>query len=257
MKGTVYAARLARAAPLLHRQRLTDLIDRAARHRVALVCAPAGAGKTVACAWWAAAPPGDRRVAWLTLKAGDDQAWFWADVCASLTRARAVPPEAVRSLQDASAEDFPLRLVEVARLFATPVVLMLDNAHTITDEAVLAGLDVLIRHAAPALSLLFAGRRPPGLQLGRLQASGELAMVGASSLACTPDEVDAYLALLGLDRDAVGHGACWIEAHRNSVPPWASAAATPLSATREPPQRGEACPAVAGEGGGTRASCTR
>src|ERR1017187_10137837 len=176
MTGTGYAARPTRAAnqkapagqrqpqrlagqlripaasfPLLHRQRVTDLIDRAARHRVALVCAPAGAGKTVACAWWAAAQPGGPRLAWLTLKAGDHQAWCWADVCASLTRARAVPPEAVRSLQDASAEDFPLRLVEVARLFIAPIVLMLDNAHALTDGTVLAGLDVLIRHAAPAL----------------------------------------------------------------------------------------------------------
>jgi LuxR family transcriptional regulator, maltose regulon positive regulatory protein len=232
MTGTVYAARPTRAAnqkapagqrqpqrlagqlripaasfPLLHRQRVTDLIDRAARHRVALVCAPAGAGKTVACAWWAAAQREDRRVAWLTLKAGDDQAWFWADVCASLTRPRAVPPEAVRSLQDASADDFPLRLAEVTRLFTAPIVLLLDNAHALTDGTVLAGLDVLIRHAAPALSLFFSGRRPPGLQMGRLRASGEPAMVGAASLAWTPGEVDAYLALPGLDRDVADHDA--------------------------------------------------
>jgi LuxR family transcriptional regulator, maltose regulon positive regulatory protein len=231
MTGTAYAARPARAAqqgtaagprrlrdaagqlrmpafsvPLLHRQRLTDLIDRAARHRVALVCAPAGAGKTVACAWWAAAQPRGCRIAWLTLKAGEDTAWFWADVCAGLTRARAVPPEAVRSLQDASADDFPLRLVEVARLFSTPVVLVLDNAHTLTDAAVLAGLDVLIRHAPATLSLFFSGRRPPTLELGRLRACGELAMVGAANLACTPDEVDAYLALLGLERGIGGYG---------------------------------------------------
>jgi len=240
MTGTVYAAGLERAPhqkapaghrqprrlagqlripaasfPLLDRQRVTDLIDRAARHRVALLCAPAGAGKTVACAWWAAAQRGDRRVAWLTLKAGDDQAWFWADVCAGLTRARAVPPEAVRSLQDASAEDFPLRLAEVTRLFTTPIVLLLDNAHALTDGTVLAGLDALIRHAAPALSLFVAGQRPPGLQLGRLRASGELAMVGAASLAWTPDEVDAYLALPGLDRDPADHDASLNRSPRN------------------------------------------
>lgn len=179
--------------PLLHRQRVTGLIDRAARHKVALVCAPPGAGKTVACAWWAAAQRGDRRVAWLTLKTGDDQAWFWADVCESLTRARAVPTDAIRSLQDASAEGFPLRLAEVTRPLTVPIVLLLDNAHALTDGPVLAGLDVLIRHAAPALSLLFSGGRAPGLQLGRLRASGELAMVGAAGLAWTPGEVDAYL----------------------------------------------------------------
>jgi LuxR family maltose regulon positive regulatory protein len=240
MTGTVYAARPTRAAnqkapagqrqpqrlagqlripaasfPLLHRQRVTDLIDRAARHRVALLCAPAGAGKTVASAWWAAAQRGDRRVAWLTLKAGDDQAWFWADVCAGLTRARAVPPEAVRSLQDASADDFPLRLAEVTRLVTAPIVLLLDNAHALTDGTVLAGLDALIRHAAPALSLFVAGQWPPGLQLGRLRASGELAMVGAASLAWTPDEVDAYLALPGLDRDPADHDASLNRSPRN------------------------------------------
>jgi LuxR family maltose regulon positive regulatory protein len=181
--------------PLLHRQRLTDLLDRAARRPVVLVCGPAGAGKTVACAFWAAAQPEYRRVVWLTLKAGEDKAWFWADLCAALARARAVPPGGLRSLEDASADDFPLRLVEVARLLSAPVVLVLDNAHTLTDEAVLAGLDVLIRHAPRTLCLFFSGRRPPGLRLDRLQASGDLAMVGPASLACTPDEVGAYLAL--------------------------------------------------------------
>jgi LuxR family transcriptional regulator, maltose regulon positive regulatory protein len=208
--------------PLLHRPRLTHLIERAARHRVALVCAPAGAGKTVACAWWAAAQAAGRRVAWLTLKPGEDRAWFWADVCAGMFRARAVPPEATRSLQDASAEDFPLRLAEAARLFTAPVVLVLDNAHELTDQAVLAGLDVLIRHAPPALSLCFSGRCLPGLQWGRLRACGELGMVGAASLACTPDEVDAYRALLGLDRAAAGRG------------PWPSLSPSQLAAATGP-----------------------
>jgi hypothetical protein len=186
--------------PLLHRQRLTDLLDRAARRQVALVCGPASAGKTVACAFWAAAQPEYRRVAWLTLKAGEDKAWFWADLCAALARARAVPPGDLRSLEGASADDFPLRLVEVARLLSAPVVMVLDNAHTLTDGAVLAGLDVLIRHAPRSLCLFVSGRRPPGLRLDRLQAAGDLAMVGPASLALTPDEVGAYLAL----REAAG-----------------------------------------------------
>lgn len=187
--------------PILHRRRLTDLIDRATRHRVALVCGPAGAGKTIACAAWAAAQREDRQVVWLTLNAGEDNAWFWAGICAGLARARAVPPEAMGALEDVSADDFPLRLAEMMRLLTVPMVLVLDNAHLITDGAVLAGLDRLIRLAPPTLCLFLSGRRPPGLRLRRLQASGELGVVGASSLACTPDEADAYRALL------------WPEAH--------------------------------------------
>jgi LuxR family transcriptional regulator, maltose regulon positive regulatory protein len=188
--------------PVLHRRRLTDLIDRAARHRVALVCGPGGAGKTVACAAWAAAQREDRQVVWLSLNAGEDNAWFWAGICAGLTRARAVPSEAMGSLEDVSADDFPLRLVEMMRLFPVPMVLVLDNAHLLIDGAVLAGLERLIRHAPPTLCLFLSGRRPPGLRLERLQASGELGVVGAASLACTPDEVDAYRALLCPEADA-------------------------------------------------------
>jgi LuxR family maltose regulon positive regulatory protein len=63
------------------------------------------------------------------------------------------------------------------------VVFVLDNAHTLDDRAVVAGLDVLIRHAPPTLRLLFSGRHAPGITLERLQAAGELATVGAADLA--------------------------------------------------------------------------
>ena len=180
-------------SPLLPRPRLTELIDRATRHKVALVCGPAGAGKTVACAQWAAAPSGDRQVVWLTLSADEDKSWFWADLYERLRWARLMPREATAYLEEASADGFPFRLVEMARQLAAPLVLVLDNAHTLDDPAVVAGLDVLIRHAPPTLCLLFSGRRPPGIRLDRMRASGELATVGAADLACTSDEADAYL----------------------------------------------------------------
>ena len=188
--------------PVLRRRRLTSLMEQASRHRVTLVCGPAGAGKTVACATWAAAAnPGQRRVVWLTLDAGDQNSWFWAYVCAGLTRHRAAPPDALRSLEDSSPDGFPLRLVEAAQLFTEPVTLLLDNVHEVTDEAVLAGLDLLIRHAPGSLRLVLSARRPPALQLARLRVGGELADIGGHDLACTPDEADAYFAMLGIDVD--------------------------------------------------------
>src|ERR1700689_5356087 len=60
--------------PVLRRRRITGLLDQAARNRVTLISGPAGAGKTVACATWAAAPAQARRVVWLTLDAEDQQA---------------------------------------------------------------------------------------------------------------------------------------------------------------------------------------
>ena len=151
------------------------------RRRVVLVCAPASAGKTVACSAWAAAP-GSRHVLWVTLNQHDDQAWLWAWVYAGLQQAQAAPASALRALEDEPAAAFPLRLAEIAHQFTRQVVLVLDNAHQASDESVLRGLDQLIRHAPDSMRFLLAGRRPPGLQLARLRASAELADVGAVQL---------------------------------------------------------------------------
>ncbi len=189
--------------PVLRRRRLTELIEQASGHRVTLVSGPAGAGKTVACASWAASTPASRPVAWLTLDSQDTEPErFWAYVRAGLARARTVPAEAVRSLEGASPDAFPLVLVQAAQLFTEPVILVLDDVHEVAGGAVVPGLDMLIRHAPPSLRLILSGRSPPGLQLARLRVSGELAEVRASDLACTPAEVDAYFAMLGLQIDA-------------------------------------------------------
>ncbi|MGE5131562.1 MAG: LuxR C-terminal-related transcriptional regulator [Gemmatimonadota bacterium] len=187
--------------PVLRRRRVSGLLEEATRHRVTLVSGPAGAGKTVACASWASAGPAGRRVAWLTLDAADRQEWFWAYLCAGLTRVRAAPADTMRVLADGPADGFPLRLVQAAQAFPEPVVLILDDLHELTDQAVLRGLDVLIRHAPPSLRLVLCARQQPGLQLARLRVAGELADISGADLACTAAEADAYFAMLGLEAE--------------------------------------------------------
>ena len=187
--------------PVLRRRRVTSLIDAATRNRVTLISGPAGAGKTVACASWAGASTQARRLVWLTADSDDQQGWFWSYVCAGLRRLRAIPPELLRSLENSSPDRFPLRLVEAAQAFTEPVTLVLDDVHELTDQAVLAGLDVLTRHAPPTLRLVLLARQPPALQLARLRVSGDLADIGSQDLACTAEEADAYFAMLGLDVD--------------------------------------------------------
>ncbi|MFI5065669.1 MAG: hypothetical protein ACHP9Z_17065, partial [Streptosporangiales bacterium] len=187
--------------PVLRRRRVTSLIEAATRNRVTLISGPAGAGKTVACASWAGASTQSRRLVWLTADPGDQQGWFWSYVCAGLRRLRAIPPELLRSLENSSPDRFPLRLVEAAQAFTEPVTLVLDDVHELTDHAVLAGLDVLTRHAPPTLRLVLLARQPPALQLARLRVSGDLAYIGSQDLSCTAEEADAYFTMLGLDVD--------------------------------------------------------
>jgi LuxR family transcriptional regulator, maltose regulon positive regulatory protein len=184
------------------RRRVIALIDDAARHRVTLVCAPPRAGKTVACASWARDSQTAARIVWVTAGPEDAREWFWAYVCAGLRQAGVRPAEVIQPLEDVSAAAFPLRLVAAAQAFSEPVVLVLDNVHEVTDDAVLNGLAFVIHHAPAALRLVLSGRgMPAGLQLARLPIS-DLACIGVRELACTADEADVFLARLGIEADA-------------------------------------------------------
>jgi LuxR family maltose regulon positive regulatory protein len=186
--------------PLLDRPRVTGLIGRAtARHRVTLVCGPSGAGKTVACAAWAAAAAETGGVGWLSLDYGDR--WprqLWAHLRLALASTAAVPGEVVRDLPDPDDDAFPMRLAQLARRLRQPVTLVVDDISDLAGASVLAGMDQLIRHAPPTLRLVLSGRHPAGLQVARLRVGGELAEIGEADLACTPDEADAYFRMVGL-----------------------------------------------------------
>ena len=188
---------------ILRRRRVIDLIEQAAQHRVTVVSGPAGAGKTVACGSWASAAPASCRIAWLTLGAEDrDPARFWPYVQAALTRTGTMAADVAQVLQNTAPDAVPLRLVEAAQLLTEPVTLVLDDVHELGDDGpVLAGLDLMIRHAPPTLRLILSGRCPPRLQLARLRVAGELADVTSADLACTAEEAEAYFAMLGLDVD--------------------------------------------------------
>ena len=75
--------------PCVRRRRISQLISDGARHRVTLVCAPPGAGKTAACAAWARDSPAAGRIVWVTVGPEDGRERFWAYVCAGLRQAAA------------------------------------------------------------------------------------------------------------------------------------------------------------------------
>ncbi|MBH5333925.1 helix-turn-helix transcriptional regulator [Streptomyces pactum] len=189
----------ARPPTFLRRQRLTHHLDRALRTPLTLVNGPAGAGKTLLAADWAAtAPP---PVAWLTVEAGDSRPGvFWAYVLQALRACGAPVSDTVRAPAEAAATDRGMPAALAAELSERdrPVVLVLDEYDRVTAPVVAEQLGFVLGHAGHGLRLVLVTRTEPLLPLHRYRAAGELTEIRAAELAFTPEEAAALLELHGL-----------------------------------------------------------
>ncbi|MFF0080020.1 LuxR C-terminal-related transcriptional regulator [Streptomyces canus] len=189
----------ARPATFLWRQRLVQHLGQALVTPLTLVNGPAGAGKTLLAADWAA---GLRQpVAWLTVEAGDRRPGvFWAYVLQALRACGASASDAVGAPADASRVDRKLLAALAAELNDRdrPVVLVLDEYDRMTDPEVTEQLEFVLHHAGRGLHLVLVTRTEPLLPLHRYRAAGELTEIRAAELAFTPEEAVALLELHGL-----------------------------------------------------------
>ncbi|HUD36413.1 MAG TPA: LuxR C-terminal-related transcriptional regulator [Streptosporangiaceae bacterium] len=193
--GTKLAIPLA-SVPLLHRPRISSLLQKALTSRIAVVRGPGGAGKTVACAMWAAAQPDSERPGWVSLDPGDRAPErLWAAVSEALAGTAEGPLLAI----DPADQAYPLLLAQAAQRLPRPVTLVIDDVQELAGSPAAAALDLLVRHGPPQLRLLLAGRHLSGLGLARLQVGGEFAELDASDLACSPSEARDYFEMLGVE----------------------------------------------------------
>jgi LuxR family transcriptional regulator, maltose regulon positive regulatory protein len=171
--GVPLATRLVvphRPPDLLHRRRLVDALSAAAELPLALVAAPAGAGKSSLIGDWVRAGAAPGPVAWVGLDGeAVGRSEFWTLVFAAVEGALGDPGAfAKQGPVDPALVAFLNRLADEPR----PVVLVLDDFQEVLDDAVAADLDALLQHPPPALRVLIASRRDPPLRLGRLRVGG-------------------------------------------------------------------------------------
>src|SRR6266542_6582917 len=178
------------------RPRLAGALDEGLARGLALVCAPAGAGKTALLADWA--QHSRRPVAWLSLDPGDnDPARFWRHTVAALDRARPGTADRVAPLLGPPAppsfEGLVTTVVNELTTKPDEAVLVLDDYHLIDAQPVHASLAFLLEHLPPGLHLVLASRADPPLPLARLRAGGQLAELRTADLRFTAEEAAALL----------------------------------------------------------------
>ncbi len=178
------------SAPIA-RSTLIDRLDAflaAGQRRVLLVCAPAGSGKTVLLADWASRlrDRADRcpALGWVSVSEQDPGAALWQTLRDQLELPK--PPH--RPSVDAPGFD-AAQLVEMLTVRGTPTVIVIDDAHLITEPLALAGLEHFLLHAPPAVTTVVSGRFDPPLRWHLLGLTERSTRWGAADLAMTGAEI--------------------------------------------------------------------
>lgn len=195
----------ARRPQLVARPRLAEQLDTALDpvHRLTLVSAPAGFGKTTALSDWLAHLEQRQvqpHVGWLSLDDGDnDLPRFLTHLVAALRGiALDLDPSILESVHTATVPAVLTELVnDIARSSGDRPgqqwVLVLDDYHAIGAPDVHEVVTFLLDHLPDHVHLVIATRSDPPLPLARLRSRGQLTEVRAADLRFTADEALEFL----------------------------------------------------------------
>jgi LuxR family transcriptional regulator, maltose regulon positive regulatory protein len=190
---------------LVPRHRLVERLISARSHRLTLVDAPAGWGKTTLLAEWRSSPDEPRPFAWVSLDSADsDPVRFWTYVIEALRMVEpelgAVPLATLRTPGTSVLRDVLPQLINQLATAPGGKVLVLDDYHLVGSDDIHQAIGVLVERLPASLHLAIATRSDPPLPLARMRARGELLEIRADQLRFSEPETAALL------NDALGLG---------------------------------------------------
>lgn len=180
--------------------RLQELVS---SHRLTLISAPPGYGKTTSLTEWARSTGSS--VAWISLSSDEDSLEsFLRYIHAAWER---VDPQVAESnfgvllaSQGSAVPDLLAAFLNLANQLKTDLVVVLDDFHLIESPEVLEGLAYWIDNLPPPLHFVISTRSQPDLPLHRYRARGQVAEIGSQDLRFDQREAAEFLhSRMGLD----------------------------------------------------------
>lgn len=181
-------------AGTVSRPRLIDKLSRGIGHRLTVVSAPAGFGKTTLLSEWVG--NSGHPTIWLSLDANEnDPTQFWLYFIGALQRLEShlgaaavdmlqtVPPPPLQAVLTTLINEISDKLPEF--------LIVLDDYHLITSRPIHDALTFLLDHVPPNMHLVIAGRADPQLPISRLRANSQLTELRADDLRFTKEETEA------------------------------------------------------------------
>lgn len=189
--------------PIIARPQLTALLKQSLRHKLTLISAPAGFGKTTLLTSWLRSFPQENsevpHVSWVSLDEGDNESLlFWTYALTALdTMQPGLCTPLIAYLQTQQAQKPPLRyilqaLINTLASSTGQFLIIFDDYHLITEPEIHRSLTYLVEHLPPQLHIILATRADPPLPLSLLRSHGELLEVRTNQLRCEPEEVSAF-----------------------------------------------------------------
>jgi LuxR family maltose regulon positive regulatory protein len=180
------------------RPRLMERLEAALRlhHRLTLVSAKAGAGKTTLVSEWLHQQ--ERPATWLSLGANDnDPRRFFGYLVASLSQLDAKIGQTALSQMETpglpEAEALVVGLINDVASSSIPFILVLDDYHLIQNAWIHQAVGYLAEHLPHELHLIITTRVDPPLPLARLRGRGQVTEIRDHDLRFTPEEADQFL----------------------------------------------------------------
>jgi LuxR family maltose regulon positive regulatory protein len=165
-------------------------------HRLTLVSAPAGYGKTTLVNAWLRGV--DRPLTWISLDDGDnDLVRFLNYLAAALRQVDDKIGQAVQELLKAPqlppVKALLTELINDVATCARPFVLVLDDYHVIAEPDVHAAVRFLLERQPPQMHLAIVSRQDPPVQLSLLRGRGQITEIRQRDLRFTLKETTAFL----------------------------------------------------------------
>jgi len=183
--------------PAIHRPALLEKLNQGLAGKLTLVVAPAGFGKSTLISQWV--QESRRPATWLTLDEHDnDPARFLIYLIAALQQLHPTcgtqTAALLRSPQPPPMETLLITLLNEATLLPQPCLLIGDDYHLITAEAIHQMMNFLLAHLPQQLHFVLVSRQVPPLTLARLRVQGALTEIQATDLRFSATEAAEFFA---------------------------------------------------------------